>query len=76
MVRRIFLSESDITEVNKVAMEQDRRATIQIAQDNKNISARSLLGYYTLDYSKPMQIIVYDYDTQGIIEKFSRWFIE
>lgn len=75
MIRTISLSVTDIEEINRIAMEQDKRATIQISQDNINISARSILGYHILNFTKPMKLTVYDYDTENIINKFSKWFI-
>lgn len=76
MIKSISLSVADIEEVNRLAMEQDKRATIQISQDNINISARSILGYHILDFSKPMNLIVYDYDIENIVNKFSKWFVD
>lgn len=76
MIKSIFLSVADIEEVNRLAMEQDKRATIQISQNNINISARSILGYHILDFSKPMNLIVYDYDTVNIMNRFSKWFVD
>lgn len=76
MIKSISLSANDIEEINRIAMEQDKRATIQISQNNINISARSILGYHILDFSKLMNLIVYDYDTENIINKFSKWFVD
>lgn len=75
MIKSICLSVADIEEINRLAIEQDKRATIQISQNNINISARSILGYHILDFSQPMNLIVYDYDTENIMNKFSKWFI-
>lgn len=75
MIKSISLSINDIAEINRIAMKQDKRATIQISQNNINISARSILGYHILDFSKPMNLIVYDDDTGGIIQSFQQWFI-
>lgn len=76
MIKSISLSANDIKEVNRIAMEQDKRATIQISQNNINISARSILGYHILDFSKPMNLIIYDYDTVNIMNRFSKWFVD
>lgn len=76
MIKQIKLNKANIKEVNRIAMEQDKRATIQISQNNINISARSILGYHILDFSKPMNLIVYDYDTENIMNRFSKWFVD
>lgn len=76
MIKLISLSTTDIEEINRLAMEQDKRATIQISQNNINISARSILGYHILDFSKPMNLIVYDYDIENIMNRFSKWFVD
>lgn len=76
MIKQIKPNKADIEEINRIAMEQDKRATIQISQNNINISARSILGYHILDFSKPMNLIVYDYDTENIMNRFSKWFVD
>lgn len=76
MIKQIKLSKTGIEEINRLAMEQDKRATIQISQNNINISARSILGYHILDFSKPMNLIVYDYDTENIMNRFRKWFVD
>ena len=76
MIKQIKLSKTDIEEINRIAMEQDKRATIQISQNNINISAKSILGYHILDFSEPMNLIVYDFDTENIMNRFSKWFVD
>lgn len=75
MIKKIKLSQSDISLFNRIANSFPNTA-IQIAQDNITISAKSsYLGYSILDFEKEMTLIVYDDDTGGIIQSFQQWFI-
>lgn len=74
MIHKIKISYKDVDEINQIA-NQYPQIVIQIAQENKTISAKSFLGFSILDFEKDMMLIIYDEDNISVLNSFSKWFI-
>ena len=76
MIKTIKILEKDIVEFNTIAKQHGENIMIHISQGHISINAKSLLGFYMLDFSKPMKLIIYDQDADMIFDYFRKWIVE
>lgn len=77
-MKNIFKIKLDIKDVPGFIMAANSISSdINLTQNNKVVSGKSIMGVFSLDLSAPMNLIVRDREDDSLVnEKFGKWIAE
>lgn len=76
-MKNIFTIKLDITEIRRfIEAASSIPNNVNLVQGQNVASGKSIMGLYSLDLSRPIELVVYDREDDGIVySKFGKWLI-
>jgi len=68
----IKLNTDDLKEFTEIVSQID--CDIDLNKGSYSIDAKSIMGIFTLDLSKPVKLVIYSED-ENLLNKFKKWFV-